>query len=134
MAVKRKQITFDVDTNICKQIFGEKKFRQPYNEIRKFLEDNNWTHIEGSSYMSKDKMDNMDVSNLINDLIEQYPYLNKCVKKMHQADISNIHSLEGYFEYDGSPGIYKDYYKMDEAIDQIIDQVNDNEIELDIEM
>ena len=84
--------------------------------------------------MSNQPISNLKLSNMIDKLTTQHPYLNKCVKKMHQTDISNVHSLEGHFEYDGSPGIYKDYYKIDEAIDQIIDQVNDNEIELDIEM
>ena len=52
MSAKRKQITFDIDTNICKQIFGNDKFRRPYKDIRKFFEENDWIHIEGSMYIS----------------------------------------------------------------------------------
>lgn len=44
MSAKRKQITFDIDTNICKQIFGNDKFRRPYKDIRKFFEENDWIH------------------------------------------------------------------------------------------
>ena len=52
MSAKRKQITFDIDTNICKQIFENDKFRRPYEDIRKFFEENDWIHIEGSMYIN----------------------------------------------------------------------------------
>ena len=42
--------------------------------------------------------------NLLADLKEQYPYITKCVREMHQANISNIHSLSAEFEYDGTAG------------------------------
>lgn len=100
----RKQITFDLDTNVCKEIFGDKKYTMAYADIERFMKKNNFTHIEGSSYMSNSRMSNMDISNMIDDLLEKHPYLTKCIKKMHQSDISNVHSLESHFEYDGTAG------------------------------
>lgn len=38
---------------------------------------------------------------------KKYPYLEKCIKEIHQADISNVHSLNQYFSYDGTPGQYE---------------------------
>lgn len=114
MASKRKQITFDIDTKVCKQIFGDEKFRQPYKDIGDFLKKYNFKHIEGSSYMSNNGMSNMVLSNIIDDLVAKYPYLTKCVKKMHQTDVCNIHSLESHFEYDGTPGKFAQKEKVEQ--------------------
>ena len=102
--MRKKQITFDIDTNVCKQIFGEDKFRQPYKDIRRFLSANGFMHIEGSAYMSSHAMSNMEIAQLIDDMVEKHPYLTKCIREMHQADIGRSHSLKAQFEYDGTPG------------------------------
>lgn len=101
---KRKQLTFDVDTNVAKQILGEQNYTRIYADIRKFMTKEGWQHVEGSVYMSKKAIDNGDVSYMINDMIKQYPYLSKCIKQMHQTDISKVYSRNNYFEYDGTPG------------------------------
>lgn len=102
---KRKQITFDIDTNVAREILGN-NYTNLYLNIKKFMETNDWRHIEGSVYMSNKPLTNPDVSYLLDDLLENYPYLTKCIRDMHQSDISNIHSLENHFEYDGTPGEY----------------------------
>lgn len=104
---KRKQISFDIDTNVTKKIFGEQGYTKVYADIRRFLEKEDWKHIEGSVYMSGYSMDNGAVVYTIRDMIRQYPYLDKCIKEIHQADISNVHSLNQYFSYDGTPGQYE---------------------------
>lgn len=119
MRAKRKQIIFDLDTNVCKEIFGEYKFRQPYTDIRNFFKENEFTHIEGSSYMSNYGMSNLALSDLVDSLVEKYPYLAKCIRKIHQADISNIHSLESHFEYDGTPGKFAQKKKAKDPLDKV---------------
>lgn len=105
--VKRKQLTFDIDTNVAKKILGEQNYTNIYANIRRFMEKEGWKHIEGSVYMSNKPLDNGDVIYLIQDMKKQYPYLDKCIREMHQTDISKIHSLNYYLEYDGTPGRYE---------------------------
>lgn len=100
----KKQISFDIDTNVAKKILGESNYTQIYADIRKVMRVNGWEHIEGSVYMSKDKAKNTDVLFLINKLKKEFPYVIKCIREMHQADIGNVHSLNAQFEYDGTPG------------------------------
>lgn len=66
---KRKQISFDIDTSVAKQILGEQGYTKIYKDIRRFLE--------------------------------------KCVREIHQTDVSNVHSLSRYFTYDGTSGKYE---------------------------
>lgn len=102
---KRKQLIFDIDTKVAEQILGD-GYRGLYSDIRSFLDKEQFEHIEGSAYMSKNPMTNLELSNILKYLKVQYPYLEKCVREIHQADISNVHSLSHIFEYDGTPGKY----------------------------
>lgn len=104
MAEKRKQITFDIDTKVAKEVLGEKNYTAAYINIRDFMKSEGWVHIEGSVYMSSKPLSTTKVAHLIKGLKKQYPYLTKCIKTMHQSDISNVHSLSHLFEYDGTPG------------------------------
>ena len=65
-----------------------------------------WMHIEGSVYMSTESLSTTKVAHMLDRLLEKYPYITKCVREMHQADISDVHSLSAQFEYDGTPGKY----------------------------
>lgn len=43
------------------------------------------------------------------DLIDKYPYLEKCVRDIRVANIIDINSLNYIFDYDGTPGKFADY-------------------------
>lgn len=103
---KRKQLTFDIDTKVAKEILGEKNYTTAYSNIKSYMKKHDWTHIEGSVYMSNMSLSNTKVSLILKELKRQYPYLTKCIREMHQADISDIHSLNAEFDYDGTPGKY----------------------------
>lgn len=111
---KHKQLTFDIDSVVTKQILGENRYTNVWKDIRKFMEKNGWKHIEGSAYMSKDPVSTVKVISTIQELKRQYPYLDKCVKEMHLTNISKVHSLDKYFDYDGTPGKYAQMYEQKE--------------------
>lgn len=100
----RKQITFDLDTNVLKEIHGKKSYTKGYSDIKSFMEKNDFKHIEGSVYSSVKTMNNQEVLDLIDSLKEEYEYLDKCVRDMHMTDIGETHSLGGQFSYDGTAG------------------------------
>ena len=111
---KRKQITFDLDTKVLKQILGEKKYTQAYNNIRDFMEDNGFKHIEGSVYVSSKGMSSVAVAETLDELKVKYPYLDKSVREIHQTDVGKSHSLSNQFDYDGTPGKFKSKDKSQE--------------------
>ncbi len=49
LAEKRKQIAFDIDTNVAESILGN-NYRNIYNKIRTFFKNNNFQNIQGSVY------------------------------------------------------------------------------------
>lgn len=111
---KRKQLTFDLDTNIAKKILGNENYTKAYADIGRVMKSKGWIHIEGSVYMSKKSLSVMEVAQLLDDLKMKYPYLTKCIRNMHQSDISNVHSLNNHFEYDGTPGKFAQKEKVEQ--------------------
>jgi len=107
MGLRKKQISFDLDTDVCKKILGDDRYTRAYKDIRSFFEKNGYSHIEGSVYMSNHSMNNVRVFRLLKDLLTEHPYLSKCIREIHQTDVSNVHSLNQYFTYDGTPGQYE---------------------------
>ena len=102
--ITKKQISFDLDTKVAKAILGKRNYIKAYLDIRKFMEKEGWKHIEGSVYMSKSPISNIMVLNMLKKLKKEHPYLTKCFREIHQADVSKVHSLSKQFEYDGTPG------------------------------
>ncbi len=52
--------------------------------------------------MSNHPTTNGDILYMTDEIKERYPYLEKCVREIHQADV-----LNQYFSYDGTPGQYE---------------------------
>lgn len=99
----RKQIAFDIDTNIAKEILGG-NYRKIYENIRKYLEKNGFEHLQGSVYVSKEALSNTKITAIINGLLTKYNYLEKCVRDIRKTDITREHSLNHLFSYDGTLG------------------------------
>lgn len=103
--MRKKQIVFDIDTKIAEEIIGS-NYRNIYKHIEKFMHKNGFNHIQGTVYESKNSKSNIDIINLIIELKTLYPSLNKCIRDIRQTDISKTHSLNSYFDYDGTCGKY----------------------------
>ncbi|MBO5174601.1 MAG: hypothetical protein J6B84_05625 [Eubacterium sp.] len=101
----RKQIMFDLDTKVCEQILG-KGYRKIYDDIGNFLNDNGFLHPQGSGYISTEKLSNSEIFLLTQKLIKKYPYLTKCIRDIRTADILEVNSINHYFDYDGTAGIF----------------------------
>lgn len=84
-----KQIMFDIDTKVAEQIFGT-KYRVMYDQIGQFLKKNGFKHIEGSGYISKAKMNDIDLLFIIKDLKNQFPHLDKSIRDMRVGSFSDL--------------------------------------------
>ncbi len=49
-------------------------------------------------------MSNTKAAKILDSMIKENPYLTKCIRDMHQTDISENHSLAYRFDYDSTPG------------------------------
>jgi len=106
MSSTRKQIAFDLDTKVCKQIMG-KKYNHIYDIIRKHMEEEGFEHRQGSVYISVKPMKNMEVNNIMLGLVKKYPAISKCIRDITQTNVGKSHVINKCFDYDGTAGKFK---------------------------
>lgn len=97
-ALKRKEITFDLDVNELRAHFGDtskktKKYTKAYRELKKFFSKRDFEHRQGSVYCSNKGMQRADVYELVDELKKECPWLTTSLKRMDVADIGELHEL-----------------------------------------
>jgi virulence-associated protein VapD len=92
MAVQKryKAINFDLDTKKLKAEFGEKRYRQGYTQIQKFLTSSGFDHHQYSGYISNAAMSYGEIYILILDvMISKHPWLVACVNKFDATNVTS---------------------------------------------
>lgn len=88
----RKAINFDIDTKKYEKCTG-KKSPNAYNEIKIFLEKYDFEHRQGSGYISKENMSDIDITTLVTNMTRTLKWLKPCVKQIDVTNIGKQHSL-----------------------------------------
>ena len=100
---KQKQLIFDIDTTVAKELCGS-KYNHLYDKIEDFLLKNGFEHVQGSGYESIKPMSNIALLKTVRSLKKSIPELNECMRDIRVADISKSHDLNSLFSYSGSGG------------------------------
>jgi len=77
-----RSLHFDLDINKLKEHYPNKNYTEAYNDIRKFLTNNGFEHIQGSGYISKDKLKSSEIVDIIKDLVKEYIWIQPSCKKI----------------------------------------------------
>lgn len=85
-------MNFDLDTKQYEKI-THKKAPVAYYEIKKFLKKNNFEHRQGSGYVSKNSLNDLQISTIIQDMAIELEWLRKCIKQIDVTNIGKQHSL-----------------------------------------
>lgn len=92
---KRKAINFDLSTSELKKHFGNTA--EAYNQIKSFMIENDFEHRQYSGYVSKDTLNDKQVSKMVEKLAEQFSWLSTCVQHFDVTDIGEQHDLTHLF-------------------------------------
>lgn len=90
---KLKSIAFDLDTKALQKYYTKGNWHNAYNDIRMFMEKNNFKHIQGSVYDSITKMTNYELEILLDNLCNKFDWFPKCVKDIRGNDQPIINNL-----------------------------------------
>ena len=74
-----KAFNFDLSVRALQENYPGTNYRQAYQDIRQFLEDNGFEHRQGSGYRSINEMSDIEVTLLVVRLGRSFPWLGKCV-------------------------------------------------------
>lgn len=96
--MQRKQIVFDLDTKALKEYYPGKHWRNAYNDISKYMRSMSFEWTEGSVYESRHGLTYKGVEQLLEDLIEKYPWLNVCMRDCRQTNIGKSHAMNHLFD------------------------------------
>lgn len=83
-------VVFDLNTVKFKELFPNDNVCNKYDLIKKFFESNDFNHIQGSVYISKDKISKFKLLGTISNLFYKEPNLYKYVKKLAFAELESF--------------------------------------------
>lgn len=82
-----KAINFDLDTNRLKSYYSH--YQQAYDDLLRFFTNKNFSHRQGSGYVSNEKLMSVDIIDIIGALRKEFEWVSTCVKKI---DVTNVGS------------------------------------------
>lgn len=86
----RKAINFDLDTVRMREM---SLYPQGYKMLQQSFKKVGFTHRQLSGYVSKEKLNSVQVPKIIEKIITENPWLVNCVKKIDVTDIAKQHDL-----------------------------------------
>lgn len=100
MKKSRKQIAFDLDTNLLKIYYPNQSWNQAYYDIKIHMLKNGFSWVQGSVYISNKKITNFRVANILEELAEKNPWLNICMRDCRESNIEKEHNVTHIFRND----------------------------------
>lgn len=98
MAKARKQITFDLDTDAMKKYYPVDSWNNGYDVIKRHMKNNGFLWLQGSTYASEKPMSHVRVQGILDELIRNNPWLNKCMRDCRESNIGKEHNLNYMFD------------------------------------
>ncbi|WP_288546646.1 VapD family protein [uncultured Helicobacter sp.] len=87
----RKALNFDLSTNELKKHFNSTA--EAYSQIKIFMIENGFEHRQYSGYISKEPMNEREITKLVRKLNKQLSWLSTCMLNFDVTDIGEQHDL-----------------------------------------
>lgn len=88
----RRVIHFDLKVAALKKHYPG-YYLKGYSDIKKYLENLGFHHIQYSGYVSSEKYTNYTLSTLVHNMCKELSWLKDCVSKMHVSTVVEIFDL-----------------------------------------
>lgn len=98
MEEKRKQIVFDLDTNALKIYYPSESWNNAYDVIKRHMTKHGFKWLQGSVYISDKPLSTTRVNVVLDDLIQENPWLNLCMCDCREANIDREHDKTFLFD------------------------------------
>ncbi len=86
-------ITFDLDTQMLEQGYGNTSWRNAYMEIRKALEEYGFDWQQGSVYFGGDRVDAVTCVLAVQDLTQRFAWFSAAVRDIRMLRIEDNNDL-----------------------------------------
>lgn len=123
MSESRKQISFDLDTTSLKVYYPKENWQNAYNDIRIFMQKNEFQWQQGSVYISKNRLSIQSISKLLETMVNEYPWLNVCMRDCVVTNIGRSHSQNYLFDKNADIQPREKSFEDDKIMDIVTDVV-----------
>ncbi len=93
-----KAINFDLDTKKLREYMP--RYQQAYADLLRFFSKRNFSHRQGSGYVSKEKLTSADIIDVIGELQRTFDWVGCCVKKIDVTNVGAQYDLTELLERD----------------------------------
>lgn len=98
MAVGRKQVAFDLDTDALKIYYPTESWNNAYDVIRRHMENNGFNWLQGSVYVSQKPITSVEVTYILDELVTKNLWLNACMRDCRETNIGREHNKNHIFD------------------------------------
>lgn len=92
-----KAINFDLSTHQLEEHYPGANYRQAYEDLKRFFRRHDFSHRQGSGYISDEKLSTADIYDLMDDLSQQYQWIGECVNKIDVTNVGVQHDLTDFY-------------------------------------
>lgn len=87
-----KAINFDLSVNDLKKCYSD--YTKAYYDLKRFFARRGFEHRQGSGYVSKKKLAQADIIDLLDEMNTELPWMKDCVTKIDVTNIGAQHDLK----------------------------------------
>ncbi len=102
MPTGRKQISFDLDTKALSRYYPGDSWNNAYEIIKKHMIKNDFVWLQGSVYVSRSPVTSRKITIILDELVEDNPWLNLCMRDCRETNIGKEHSKNHVFNKDAN--------------------------------
>lgn len=88
----RKAINFDLSVHELEKYYPD--YRRAYYDVKRFFRKRHFEHRQGSGYISKERLGQADVADLLDAMSTELPWMAECVTRIDVTNIGRQHDLK----------------------------------------
>lgn len=89
----RKAINFDLSEHLLKLYYPSYNYKNSWKDIQKYLEEQDFIHRQYSGYVSKNSISMTKLGYILDNMVQQYSWLKKCVKQFDITIVGDEYNL-----------------------------------------
>lgn len=89
-----KALNFDLDRHKLQEYYPGANYRKAYSDLQRFFKLHQFSHRQGSGYISDSKLATADIYDLMDELSQQFPWIGECVNKIDVTNVGRQHDLK----------------------------------------
>jgi len=76
-----------------RNLYPKPNYRKAYDDLKRFFKRHDFSHRQGSGYISNQKLSTADIYDLMDDLVNELSWIGECVNKIDVTNVGQQHDL-----------------------------------------